>query len=393
MKSFSSNQTKMESGKLFFATNRNHEGGNRWKPESYGQKFSTNGRHNLRFGEVDFNYEEAEVKKHLDKGFDGERSGDGEKLSACIQKNYTSSFQISAYPDESGARAEGSDDLASNKMFINLQRIMKESADVVIFIHGYNVSWDAAVSSAISLQFMLNRKRSDSDKQVMVVLFSWPSDGSMMPFTAYKSDRDDARDSAEAIGRGILKLRDYLAKLKRKPTQEDDAIHTDEEACNQDIHLLCHSMGNFVLQNALPKIIEYSHGQKMPRIFKNIFMCAADVDEDVLEPGQPLERLDELCTYISVYHNKGDLAMYISDYTKSNPDRLGHSGSAHPNLLHNKIHQVNCSAIVSGPVEHSYYLWATVNDDIRQSIDDVEFDNFSRRKRKQLANSREWALL
>jgi hypothetical protein len=91
-----------------------------------------------------------------------------------------------------------------------------------------------------------------------------------------------------------------------------------------------------------------------------------------------------------VYYNNGDLAMYISDYTKGNIDRLGHNGCARPLQLHNKVNQVNCSNIVGGITEHSYYLWATVNEDIRQSIDETTNDDISRR-RKPLS-SQTWFL-
>ena len=78
--------------------------------------------------------------------------------------------------------------------------------------------------------------------------------------------------------------------------------------------------------------------------------------------------------------------MYIADYTKGNPERLGTTGTALPSLLHNKVHQVNCSAIVKGPVEHSYYLWGPVNTDIRLSMDGLAFDDTSKRMRKRDRN-------
>ena len=37
---------------LYYATNRKHEGKDRWHPESYGTKFSDDGMENLRFGAV-----------------------------------------------------------------------------------------------------------------------------------------------------------------------------------------------------------------------------------------------------------------------------------------------------------------------------------------------------
>ncbi len=373
--------------KLYFATNRNHQGTDQWKPDGYGKKFSHDGHYNLRFGDLEISCDEDEIKKHLTKDLGGNRTGDGESLSGYFSKKVKNA-SITAYKDKTANSTSEIefDKNSSTHFFKNLKNDMSRNSDVLIFIHGYNVSWSEAVGSAMSLQYMLNRHKKRNDKEVIVVLFSWPSDGSMMPFAAYKSDRSDARDSAQAIGRAILKLRYFLSKIRKKNNDET------MKPCAQNIHLLAHSMGNYVLQNSLIKISGYSAGNRMPRIFENLFLCAADVDDDCLEKGEKMGDLHELTNHISIYHNKGDLGMYISDFTKGNPQRLGNIGAARPQLIHNKIHQVNCSNIVKGFVEHSYYQWSTVNDDIRMTIDEVPFDNDSR-NRKRLANNREWELL
>ena len=82
-----------------------------------------------------------------------------------------------------------------------------------------------------------------------------------------------------------------------------------------------------------------------------------------------------------MYHNRGDVALVVSDFTKGNPDRLGSNGPARPNLVHNKVHKIDCTPIVSGLVEHSYYLVGTVNPDIRMSIDGVAHDDQKRRRK------------
>lgn len=372
--------------KLFFATNRNHKGRNRWKPTGYGKKFSGDGHFNLRFGELTFEADEAEVKKHLNHTDQNQRTGDGEALSGYFTK-CAEDATIDAYKDNT-ARAKKSIPFhknSSTRLFKALKGEMEKVQDVLIYIHGYNVSWDEAVGSALALQHMLNRNRSADDKKVMVVLFSWPSNGSMMPVAAYKSDRSDAQDSAQAVGRAFLKLRDFLAQVQKEAA--DSSMHP----CGQQIHLLCHSMGNYVMQNALGKIKDHSAGNRMPVIFQNIFLCAADVDDDVLEDDGPMASLHELGRHISIYFNQADLGMYISDYTKGHPQRLGQTGCARPQLVHNKVQQIDCSDIVHGVVEHSYYQWATVNDDIAQTINSVAFDD-AKRKRKRLANSREWKL-
>jgi esterase/lipase superfamily enzyme len=232
---------------------------------------------------------------------------------------------------------------------------------------------------------MLNSKQGAEQKEVIVVLFSWPSNGSMMPWAAYKSDRVDARNSGASIGRGLLKLRDFLGMLKRESSSIENAM------CGSNVHLLCHSMGNYVLRNAIQKkLIGYCRG-RMPRIFKHVFLCAADEDDDTLEGENGLSRLHELASFVTVYYNREDLALYISDTTKGHPDRLGQSGSARPALVHNKVHQVDCTPLIRGLTEHSYYLWATVNQDIRQSINAIEFTD-SQRNRKLNGQNREWTL-
>ncbi len=374
--------------KLFFATNRKHEGSNRWSPDTYGERFSSDGHENLRFGELDLDCDEAEIRTYLERDFKEARTGDGEGLASYLAK-CSKKAQITAYEDYTAKATEfiAHHDNSSTRFFKNLKSEMHRNTDVLVYIHGYNVSWDDAVGSALSLQMMLNRDKGPHDKQVMVVLFSWPSNGSMMPFAAYKSDRSDARDSGKAVGRALLKLKDFLGTLS------SDASGDDERLCGQHMHLLCHSMGNYLLQNALQsKVIGYTRGSILPRVFKNIFLCAADVNDDVLEPEKNMGRLHEMATTVTVYYNHGDTAMYLSKYTKHLNERLGHAGNAHPAMVHNKIHQVDCSQIVHGFVEHSYYLWADVNADIRQTVDGWHQGD-ERRKRKSNGQNREWTMI
>jgi esterase/lipase superfamily enzyme len=370
---------------LFFATNRNHLGNNQWKPEGYGTKFSSDGHYNLRFGELTIDVDQEIVSKYLSKKFKSGRTGDGEGLSGYFT-NKVSDANIKAYEDQTAKSDQKIkfEENSSTRFFKNLKSHMNESSDVMIFIHGFNVSWEEAVGSAMAMECMVNRNLRQGESGTKVILYSWPSNGSMMPFAAYKSDRSDARDSAQSIARGILKLRDFLYRVRISSAKEF-------QPCGQSINLLCHSMGNYVFQNALKKIKGYSNSGQMPRIFDHIFMCAPDVNDNVFENDQPMFQIHELSNHISVYYNNGDTAMYISDMTKGNTQRLGHTGVARPQLIHNKIHQIDCSPIVKGLVEHSYYLWATVNNDITMTLDKIPFDD-TIRQRKRLANNREWQL-
>jgi esterase/lipase superfamily enzyme len=207
-----------------------------------------------------------------------------------------------------------------------------------------------------------------------------------LPFVSYKSDRTEAAASGYAFGRGLLKLRDFLRSLQANAKKGKAAV------CEQDIHLLCHSMGNFVLQNTLPRVDQFTPGTALPRLFEHIFLCAPDVDDNVLESGQPMGNLHELARSISVYHNRGDVAMYVSDYTKGNPERLGTSGAARPASLHNKVHQIDCTPIVKGIVEHSYYMDGRVNQDIRFSIGGIAHEDPRRPRRRSVDLPNVWEM-
>ncbi|MFT7465375.1 MAG: esterase/lipase superfamily enzyme [Pseudohongiellaceae bacterium] len=368
--------------RLYYATNRRHVGDNRWRPESYDTAFSSDGMENLRLGKLSLEADSARVERYFRKSTDAGR-GDGEGLSGYLGKlaGNDEAIDIRAFREKlSSAHSDVNQPLSSkygsSALFAELQKVMTKSSDVLIYIHGYNVAWEDAVGSALALQEMLNRN--EGAKKTTVVLFSWPSDGSALPFLAYRSDRADAESSGGSVGRAILKLRDFLMSLHQK----------DSALCGHELHLLCHSMGNYVMQNAISKIDQHTPGPAMPRIFEHIFLCSSDVEDTVLETGQPMGRLHELSRNVTVYYNSGDAALYVSDYTKGNSDRLGTAGSAHPNAVHNKVHQVDCSDVVGGVIEHSYYLSGRIADDISQSIGGAkQFDDDRSRKQSPAARN------
>lgn len=375
----------MSNRSVYYVTNRNHNGKNRFRPTGYGSKSSGDGIENLRFGKatigLDAKDEESIGKLLVKKTASGK--GDGGGVTKKMTK-WAGSAKLVAYKeklDASKPDAAQSDNmtLGSAAMFSELRDVMAQGRDVLIFVHGFNVSFKKALGTALGLQEMVNRKAAKAGGRgdAVVVLFSWPSDGSMMPFSAYKSDRADAKASGYALGRAMLKLRDYLGSLE----------HCDY--CGRGVSLLCHSMGNYVMQNALRRIVEFSPKGGASRILDQIFMCSPDVSDEVFEPGRKLERLHRIARNVTIYFNEGDTAMYISDYSKGNDDRLGCAGASKPVQLHRNVQQVDCSGLVTGVVEHSYFLDGRINTDIRQSLDEVPQDDETR-SRKQAGPNNTW---
>ncbi len=356
---------------LLYATNRRHRG-KRWQPRGYGTAFSDDGAENLRFGRAELTYDQDKVRRYLrrDRGAIG--TGDGPALARHLGKRARQA-KLTAFvetierdvPDHEQPEARR----GSSEFFGTLKQWMDAGDDVLVFIHGYNVDWNDALSGAAALQLMLASKapevrqeQGSSPRATRVVLFSWPSDGSKMPFVAYRDDRTEAEASGRAVGRALLKFRDFLVHLRAAARRERATL------CGGRVHLLCHSMGNYVLGHALARMAQFHRGATLPRLFDEVFLCAADVNDDALETGRALGSLHATCSRISVYSNTGDFALDLSDWTKGNPERLGSTGPANMGATHRKVQHIDCSAIVTGAVEHDYYLSGRPNADIALSI-------------------------
>ena len=360
---------------LFYATNRNHIGADQWKPDSYGYKFSDDGQENLRFGKVKVTADSKEIDDLDDLN--------GAKLAECFTKYAKRTSEITAYEerivtkDNKGEWQRDTHPIYGSKKFLADLRgavgVDKNIGHILIYIHGYNTDWEEAVGNALALQWMQNhtheRTRPENERKanVKVVLFSWPSDGSKTPYLAYGSDRSDARGSGYAFGRGMLKLRDYMHDLKQD--------------CGCKLHLLCHSMGNYLLEKSLRRFDTHLNRKLWPQIFDQIFLCAADVGSTTFEKGEPLDNLYKMGEEVSVYYNQNDTAMRLSRNTKLNSKRLGRRGANRSNKLQDNVQQIDCQHVTSSKgFEHSYYLGRLTSLDIRQSIGGIPTDDARRNR-------------
>ena len=97
----------------------------------------------------------------------------------------------------------------------------------------------------------------------------------------------------------------------------------------------------------------------MVRMFDQVIMAAPDEDDDTFERDDKLRGLPTMARRITVYHNRYDVALVVSDKTKANPDRLGSEGPRMLDLLPKKVTIVDCARIAldADPwVAHSYYI-------------------------------------
>jgi esterase/lipase superfamily enzyme len=245
--------------------------------------------------------------------------------------------------------------LGSAAVYAGLQeRLIANNADLLVFLHGYACDFEMAMMRAAELK----HRWATAERPLEVAVFSWPADGTMVPLISYASDRDDARSSAKAVARALLRMVDFFRAMA---DERREAIKLNKEpppACNARLHLVAHSMGNYTLRNAF-QAMRSDLGGKVPRLFDTIFLMAADEDNDAFEDIDKFMHLPDLAHTVQVYFALNDHALTISDVTKMNPDRLGTAGPRTLTNLPQKVTLIDCTRVSSTPAiseaNHQYY--------------------------------------
>jgi esterase/lipase superfamily enzyme len=339
---------------VYFATNRQNEGTER--APQFGRNFSEKGLTYLRFGS-------AEVETPARRGG-----------RYRVRKVYLAPEHIIDDPD-APRREKAREKFGSTEIFNELrQRMIANRSDALVLIHGFGATFADSLERAAQLKEMWQ----PDDRPLEIFVFSWPADGEMIPLISYHRDRDDARASGPAMQRALTILLRYLAGIGR------------DAHCAQGLHLVAHSMGNYALRHAVWSIVGEQAPGRLPRLFRNVFLMAADEDNDSFEHTHKFAPLAALSDAIHVYYAANDMALRISRDTKNAEDRLGASGPRKLSDLPLKVTLIDCERVSDTGDDdrrHQYYRnRPEVVADIRQVLrglrpDEVQFRDWVPEKR------------
>lgn len=149
----------------------------------------------------------------------------------------------------------------------------------LVFTHGYNTSFDAAVVRFAQIV-------DDTRFEGLPILFSWPSRGGV---TDYGYDKDSANFSRDA-------LENLLATLARQPGISG-------------VDIFAHSMGNWLTMETLRQLAIARDRRTLSRL-GTIVLAAPDIDMDVFR--MQVARLGPLAAHMVVYASKDDYALRLS---------------------------------------------------------------------------------
>ena len=179
--------------------------------------------------------------------------------------------------------------LPEARTWFNTRIVKTPGRQALVFIHGFNNQFDDAVYRFAQIVH-------DSRADVVPVLFTWPSRGSLL---AYGYDRESTNYS-----------RDALEKLLKTLS---DNPNVDE------ISILAHSMGNWVTIEALRQMA-IRDGRIAPKI-KNVMLASPDVDVDVFR-SQMADIGKQRPNFI-LFVSQDDRALAASRRIWGNVERLG----------------------------------------------------------------------
>jgi esterase/lipase superfamily enzyme len=208
--------------------------------------------------------------------------------------------------------------------------------DVLIYVHGFNQTFEAAALDAVHLSDGI-RFRGET------MVFSWPSKAKLFD---YAYDRESAMWSRDA-------LQQVLEALLASPSIGR-------------VHLVAHSIGTMVTMEALRQLYAV-HGEASAARIGAVVLASPDVDMDVFSSS--VERIGSLAPNIIVVTATNDRALALSRWIAGGITRVGAAEKARLTKLGLRV--VDASQEGWGIVNHDLFLSNShVRKVIRRAIDE-----------------------
>ena len=215
-----------------------------------------------------------------------------------------------------------------------VRKHMQEAGDygdhAFVFVHGFNMSFDAALFRTAQIAYDLGYDANDGMHVPFgtAFLYSWPSGGDL---TDYLYDADSARLAA-----------DHLHKFLDLIVSKSGVGH---------VHLIAHSMGNVALLNALQKFAETP---RTSPLVSQIILAAPDVDAAEFE--LIAKAIVPIAKGITLYASSNDLAMKAARDLRRGVPRAGDILLGNP-IVVDKIYTIDISSLSTDflSIKHGIY--------------------------------------
>ncbi len=202
----------------------------------------------------------------------------------------------------------------------SLSELKTDDQDILVFVHGYNVSFSAAV-------LRISQFVHDTDFKGVPVLFSWASRGKTVDYVYDINSALQSRDNLVKLG-GIL-----------------------DKTNARGFDVVAHSMGNLVTIEAMRQLVVLNNDTPNVRL-KRVIMASPDIDVDLFETQ--LAELQQIKNRFYVLVSSDDKALAASTRIGGGISRVGSTDPKRLAAL--GVNVIDLSAIDDpGTVNHSKF--------------------------------------
>jgi len=171
---------------------------------------------------------------------------------------------------------------------------------VLLFIHGFNNSFDEAVRKTAQFAGDLDLVTCSGERRGLAIAYSWPAEGQLLGYLA----------DEESVEWTQQRLEPFLRALARVCREE-----------HARLEIVAHSMGARLLVRSLAEIANSCEGQHGGRLADQVVLLAPDIGKGIFD--QYLERILPLIGHLTVYVSAKDQALSISSLLHGGHYRLG----------------------------------------------------------------------
>jgi len=217
----------------------------------------------------------------------------------------------------------------------------EDQKHVNIFVHGFDNSWSSAAQRYGKIASNLF---SGPNSMGECILFTWPSKGSV---AEYLPDRSEARQSADDFAEVLSDLYDWMS------AKQAMAAKNPADACKATTSLIAHSMGNYVLEDAMNVVWTRKNRPLLMSLMNQVVMVAADVDNDIFSSGDAVthgdgEGIANLWYRVTALYTGRDSVLGMSAGLKHfGKRRLGRSGLDRTCPVPDNVWDIDCSTLLA----------------------------------------------
>ena len=266
--------------------------------EKKGTKYDASRSSSIAYGVAKVNFGDKQLgwKELLEQSNLQNRSAD---LTYVLEQvDEQGRFPLSPYSFKRiGERLQIDEKILEQKSFhetqlnnnINERLKRSEKKDVILFVHGFNNTFNESVFTLAGIWHFLKR-------QGVPIVYSWPAAAEGL--TAYFADKESGQFT-------IFHLKETLRLLFKNPEIEN-------------IHIIAHSRGTDVVTTTLRElIIENRASGGNPRKdlrIENLILAAPDLDFGIIKQRLMAEQFGPAFGKITIYTSQDDSALGISQW-------------------------------------------------------------------------------